>query len=72
MGDNYSKFKRSYPEKPKTDDGYKACMGDYGIVKTISSGPGYKVKLAYHKDQNDPVAVKIMVDITPEQIQEIT
>ena len=35
-------------------------MGDYGIVKTIGSGASCKVKLAFDKNLDQPIALKIM------------
>ena len=73
MGAITAKLKRTHPEKPKTDDDYKALLGDdYGIVKTIASGPSYKVKFAFKMDEKDPVVVKIMKDITAEQMEHLT
>ena len=43
--------------KPKE---FNSHVGDFGIVKTLGAGASCTVKLAFHKDSDKPVAIKIM------------
>jgi len=59
MGAWHSK-KPNVVQRPTEATSYKSFVGDYGIVKTLGSGASCKVKLAFPKEGDKPVALKIM------------
>ena len=60
MGALFSARKPKVIVKPTDRTFYKSYVGDFGIVKTLGTGASCKVKLAFTKDDEKPVALKIM------------
>ena len=70
MGPILSKRTPRNIAKPADPKSYKSYVGDYGIVKTLGNGGSCKVKLAFTKDDDKAIALKIM-NADDEQVLEL-
>ena len=71
MGAFFTLFKRRNIVKPLDDGKYKSSVGDYNILQTLGTGGSCKVKLAFTKETDNPIALKIMNQDQPQAIKQM-